>query len=183
MNAADAKASGQKAPEAPKFMQYEAPSATLSPSKTRNHSKQSNNSSQSSIFMADPSSKQAQAAEKRIAQKKSNKAKNTQERKDRTLNLLFGDGLKMKDEDMNFDKANNGTSNQPKSTMYKSEKHVPQSNNKTANAALERFGKQKSNKIVNSKDRKARTIKLLHGDNALQSQDEIKAAPRQKTYA
>merc|ERR1712228_641666 len=184
MEAADARAFGHKAPEAPKSMQYETVSSSSSPYKRSNKSKsQSNSNNQSSIFMADPSSKQALAAEKRIAQKKSKKAKNTQERRDRTTDLLFGDGLKIKDEDMNYDKHNVAISNNTKSKIYKSEKNVPlSSNSKTANAALQRFGQQKSNKIVNSKDRKKRTIQLLHGDGTLQSQDEIKAAPRQKTY-
>lgn len=186
MEAADAKALGQKVPEAPKSMQYDSVSTSISPSPSkRTKSKQQNINNQSSIFMADPSSKQALAAEKRIAQKKSRKAKNTQERRDRTTDLLFGDGLKIKDEDMNFDKNNDAPSNNTKSKIYKSENNVPlSSNSKTANAALQRFGKQKSNKIVNSKDRKARTMQLLHGDGALQSKDEVevKAAPRQRAY-
>jgi len=185
MEAADAKALGKEAPEAPKFMQYEATSTSTSqsPMKSSSKYKQSKSANQSSIFMSDPSSKQALAAEKRLAQKKSNKTKNIQERKNRTNDLLFGDGLKIKEDDMNYNN-NDAASNQTNSAIYKSEKHVPKSANKTATAALQRFGKQKSNKIVNSKDRKARTMQLLHGDGALQSQDEkmIKAAPRQRTY-
>merc|ERR1712207_48827 len=88
---------------------------------------------------------------------------------------------------MTYDAANNSNDkqvNQAKSAkLYKSEKNVPlSSNSKTANAALERFGQQKSSKIVNSKDRKARTMQLLHGDGTLQSQDEVKAAPRNSSY-
>jgi len=192
MNAADAAAQGQKVPDLPKSMQHE----TASPNSTKSSKsgvKTKNNTTQSSVFMADPSSKEALAAENRIKQKQSNRAKNAEERKNRTRDLLFGDGLKIKEDDMDYTKYNDDNAsninkkkgvgdNNKSAQFYKSDKDVPlSSNSKTANAALARFGQQKNNKVINSKDRKARTMQLMHGD-LLKNQDEVKAAPRDVTY-
>ena len=66
--------------------------------------------------------------------------------------------------------------------FYKSDKDVPlSSNSKTASAALARFDQHKNNKVINQKDRKQRTMQLMHGD-LLKDQDEVKAQPRQSAY-
>lgn len=181
MNAADAVSQGNKPPEAPQSMQ----SQTKSPNPKSTKTTKSN---QSSLFMADPSSKQALAAENRIKQKQLKKGKNAEERKNRTRDLLFGDGLKVKEEKIGMDYDKNigkkqGVGDHNKSAQfYKSDKDVPlSSNNKTANAALARLEQQKNNKVINLNDRKQRTMQLMHG-NMLQSEYEVKAAPRQSTY-
>lgn len=190
MNAADAVSQGQKVPEAPKHMQYNKKQneteSSLSSPKSNNNNKI--NGSSSSLFMADPSSKEALAAEARIKQKTLNKVKNKQERKDRTMDLLFGDGLKQKEEEYDVSKYNedqlnhNKTNNNKDGVFYKSDKDVPlSSNSNTAKAALARFGQQKNNKIINQKDRKNRTMQLMHGD-LLKDEDEVKAQPRQRIY-
>ena len=186
MNAADAKAHGQQAPTAPKHMQHEKPTTSISPNKSSGNNK--GNLSQSSLYMVDPSSKEALAAEKRIQQKTLKKVKNIDERKNRTRDLLFGDGLKEKEEEFDVTQYNDGGGGgsgggiNKTAQFYKSDKDVPlSSNSNTASAALKRFDKQKSGKIVNKKDRQNRTMELLHGD-LLKDQNEVKAEPRQQTY-
>eukprot|EP01084_Bolivina_argentea_P023444 43727_1 len=182
VESADAVSQGQKPPNAPQHMQYD--TNNKSDNKSPKTSKTNTNKSQSSIYMANPSSKEALAAEKRIQQKQSKKIKNSEERKNRTRDLLFGDALKIKDDEiMEYNTGNNNEkTDKKKAQFYKSDRDVPlSSNSKTANAALARLDKQKNNRIVNHKDRQKRTMQLMHGD-LLKTEDEVKAAPRQSTY-
>eukprot|EP01083_Nonionella_stella_P083127 229706_1 len=180
LDAADAVAQGQEAPAAPKSMQHDTKSTTKPVSKSKTVKAQTQASSES-IYMADPSSKEALAAEQRI-QQKTKKSINTEERKNRTRDLLFGDGLKIKEDEMDQDNRQNNN-NTASSSIYKSDQSIPvSSDSKAANAALARLSQQKNNRIVNSKDRKQRTMQLMHG-SLLKDENEVKAAPRESAYS
>lgn len=137
----------------------------------------------SSVYTAEPITREALAAEKRIQQKTSKKIKNAEARKDRTRDLLFGDGLKQKEEEQNdLNGSDSKKTKSPKSNLYKSDQSVPvNASSPAANAALARLSSQKNAKIINMKDRQKRTMDLMHGD-LLKDQDEVKAAPRESTY-
>eukprot|EP01084_Bolivina_argentea_P256502 431890_1 len=81
------------------------------PQKTSKSNTKSPNSSQSSLYMADPSSKEALAAEQRIQTKiRGKKKSNIDERKNRTKELLFGDALTKEIEVNEYEQNNNSKS-------------------------------------------------------------------------
>lgn len=182
MEAADAVSQGQKAPEAPHHMQHPeySPQQNVKSTKSPKSSAAAKSAATTSLFMSDPSSKEALAAEQRIQQKQSKKMKNAEARKDRTRELLFGDGLNESGPDAE-PKKSSPKSGAKSSSIYKSDRSVPVNSSTAASAALARLSVQKNAKMTNSKDRKQRTMDLVHGD-LLRSDDEVKAAPRTSTY-
>jgi len=187
MEAADAKKHGFTAPEAPLSMQSSPNTATTKssskPSSASKSSKaKSGGASKSSVYMADPSSKQALAAERRIQQKQSKKGKSGVERKNRTRDLIFGDGLNEEVSEEGTANARKAKSAKASPNKYKSDKFVPvSSDSRTANAALARLEKQKNGKVINSKDRRERTMNLVHGDGLKNADYEVQATPREHT--
>lgn len=124
--------------------------------------------------MASPSSKQALAAQQRMqAKSRTNKSSSAQERKNRTAQLLFGDGLTIYS---TIDSTTDEIRNSPKiqssvvPSATKSVSSLVKNESQAANAAMKRLNMNQSKKL-STNERKARTMQLMHGD--LLKNDEV----------
>ena len=132
-----------------------------------NSSNNGNNINNNNIYMSEPSSKQALAAEQRLKSK--NVKKNDKDRKKKTINLVFGDGLKTPELNSDDIKKNNLKYKQDLAKKQvtvnkktaRNENDIVFNDTRAANAAIDRlYGKKKTG----IKERKQRTMDLLHGD-------------------
>jgi len=132
-----------------------------------NNSSNNGNNINNNIYMSEPSSKQALAAEQRLKSK--NIKKNDKDRKKKTINLVFGDGLKTPELNSDDIKKNNLKYKQDLAKKQvtvnkktaRNENDIVFNDTRAANAAIDRlYGKKKTG----IKERKQRTMDLLHGD-------------------
>jgi len=135
----------------------------------------------SSIYLVEPGTREAIAAEQRLAMKsKKPKQQSIDDRRTKTKDLLFGDGLKDKELSPNPTSSNiNVSSNTNVEDGNKpTENDIIMSGSKAAESAINRVKMKGSH--ATTKERKERTAMLIHGD-LLKDENEVQPSLRGTT--
>ncbi|ETO27809.1 hypothetical protein RFI_09323, partial [Reticulomyxa filosa] len=117
-----------------------------------------------SVYLVEPGTREAIAAEQRLAMKqKKPKQVSTEERRAKTKDLLFGDGLKEKELTPNANVSQTTSiATEDTSSSNLTESDIVMASGKAAESAFNRM-KAKGSSVA-SQERKERTAMLIHGD-------------------